>query len=103
VCAGFSRTSAWDNASVMGNAIINFLTQVPAPHVKGKGIEQSAGEAFATEFLSTYRALGISPFMDVDAQSGSGFRHPFHVVTEYHIVYVNVNQIARPSLESAGT
>ena len=67
MCAGFSRTSAWDNASVMGNAIINFLTQVPAPHMKGKGIEQSACEPFASEFLSTHRALGISPFMDVNA------------------------------------
>ena len=67
MCAGFSRTSAWDNASVMGNAIINFLTQVPAPHMKGKGIEQSACEPFASEFLSTDRALGISPFMYVNA------------------------------------
>jgi hypothetical protein len=87
----------------MGDAIIKFLTQVSTPHMKGKGIEQSAGEPFAPEFLSTYRALRISVFMDVNAQSGTGFRHPFHVVTEYHIVYVNVNQIVRPALESAGT
>jgi hypothetical protein len=71
--------------------------------MKGEGIEQSAGEPFAPEFLSAYRALRISPFMDVNAQSGTGFRYPFHIVTEYHIVYVNVNQIARPTLESAGT
>jgi len=67
VCAGFSRTSAWDNASVMGNAIINFLTQMPAPHMKGKGIEQSACEPFASEFLTARRALRISSFMYVNA------------------------------------
>ena len=67
MCAGFSRTSAWDNASVMGNGVVKFLTQVPAPHMKGKGIEQSACEPFASEFLSTDRALGISPFMYVNA------------------------------------
>ena len=65
--AGFSCISDGGNASVMGNGIIHFLTQVSAPHMKGKGIEQSAGEPFAPEFLSTYRALRISPFMDVNA------------------------------------
>jgi hypothetical protein len=35
--------------------------------MKGKGIEQSAREPFSSKFLTTHRALGISPFMDVNA------------------------------------
>jgi hypothetical protein len=81
--AGFSRTSAGDCASVMGNGEIELLRQVLAPHMKGKSIQQSAGEPFSSEFLSTHRALGISAFMNVNAKSRSGFGHQFHIATNY--------------------
>jgi hypothetical protein len=51
----------------MGNGEIELLRQVPAPHMKSKGIEQSAGEPFASEFFTARRALRISPFVDVNA------------------------------------